>query len=525
MINPYLDQIQSVLPRLLALYDDDPCSPTYGQGDRRRWAWRILDFGNATFQGAVHGLARLLNHQMLPSWISAPAILRRIDAMIYGTTTLRYPNGSVEESFPYESSFCVTALVAFDLLSAQKLLHGKAPEDLRKRMLETTRPLIEFLLRAKERHAFISNHLATASAALFKWHSATGETTARDRATQLLHRLLAEQSEEGWFREYQGADPGYQTLCTYYLADIHRSQYYPDLLEPLRRSVQFVWHFCHPDGSFGGLYGSRNTRFYYPAGYEALAGEIPEAEALAQFMRKSIQEQRVVTLLTMDEPNLIPFFNAYSWAATFVEQHQRTPPFSAIPCKEKTIFRRRFREAGLLVDKGNKHYTVISWHKGGVYYHFPHEGTPRIDAGVVLRKTNGTLLSTQAYNPANHMEIHGDTLTVIAPFTILRKHLPTPLQFIVLRGLNLTVMRNPIVLDWVKKLLVWFLITNQRACAITNQRTIDLGPSLTVRDVWSDPEATLTRVETDRPFSAGQMASQGYWQRQDDELQTPLLSP
>ena len=120
--NCYLEQIRRVLPRLLALYDTSSISPTYGQGDRYRWAWKLIDFGNGTFQGAAHGLARLVVSDLLPAELSEAPIMRRIEAMFHGAEVLCRRNGSLEEAFPFESSFCVTALVAFDLLSTVELL-------------------------------------------------------------------------------------------------------------------------------------------------------------------------------------------------------------------------------------------------------------------------------------------------------------------------------------------------------------------------------------------------------------------
>ena len=71
-------------------------------------------------------------------------------------------------------------------------------------------------------------------------------------------------------------------------------------MSSLQRSLAFLWHFAHPDGSFGGHYGSRNTRFYYPAGIASLATAAPEAAALDHFMRQSVAIHRVVTLDTME---------------------------------------------------------------------------------------------------------------------------------------------------------------------------------------------------------------------------------
>jgi hypothetical protein len=323
--NPYLVQIERVLPRLLSLYNRDPISPTLGQGDRLRWAWKLVDFGNGTFQSTAHGLARLLHAGLLPEGLSETSILARITEMFQGAAALRRSNGSLEEALPYESSFCVTALVAFDLLTAVELLGDRLP---RASYLEIVGPMIRFLSWADEHHAFISNHLATAAAALFKWQVLTGEPTEQ-RGRIFLDRILAAQSREGWFREYQGADPGYETLGLYFLADIHQLRPDARLHEALCRSVRFLCHFVHPDGSFGGLYGSRNTRFYYPAGIEMLAGSCPEAAAMARHMRRAIGQHAVVTLDALDAPNLAPMFNAYCWAASLL--HQRTANEDASP--------------------------------------------------------------------------------------------------------------------------------------------------------------------------------------------------
>jgi len=516
--NPYLEQVRRVLPRLLALYDTDPFSGSYGMGDRFRWAWGLIDFANATFQGAAHGLARLLAHGLLPEELSEAAVLRRIDAMVRGAETLRRRNGSLEESFPYESSFCVTALVAYDLLSAVELLGARLDEPHRTRYLDVVRPMIRFLHRADETHAFISNHLATAAAALYKWSALTGED-GEGRGRQLLDRMLGEQSEEGWFREYDGADPGYQTLCTGYLADLHRLRPDLGLLGPLRRSVQFLWHFAHPDGSFGGHYASRNTRFYFPAGLELLAAEIPEAAALARFMRPSIESHRAVTLDVLDEPNLIPMFNAYCWAAVLLEERgdQLPEDIPAVPAASEGTWRRQFPQAGLLIDKGEEHYTIVSFHKGGVCYHFPPGGRGgRIDLGVVARARDGRYYSTQASQPANSVEIDGDRVVVTAPLVAVRKELPTPLQFVLLRLLNVTLMRSGRIGNWVKKALVRRLITGKKAAPVRNRRVIELGADLTIADAWEGESRGFTPVGAGEPFSAVHMASQGYWQRQDD---------
>lgn len=504
-MSAYREQVERVLPRLLALYDRNPVSPTRGLGDRYRWAWKLVDFGNATFQGACHGLARLVVAGSLPEYLPEPAAIDRIQEMIAAAARLQDRDGSVAEAFPHESSFCVTALVAHDVLAAVELLGSR----LEPGSVEAVEPMIRFLERADETHAVISNHLATAVSALVRWHSLTG-SGGLPRAESLVERLLAAQGPEGWFTEYWGADPGYQTLTTHYLADAHGVRPELGLLEPLRRSLQFLWHFAHPDGSFGGLYGSRNTRFLAPGGLEALAGEIPEAAALSLFARRAIAARSVVTLETMDEPNLVPLFNSYCWAAA---EERPLDGGLALPA-EGDPFRRVFGSAGLVVDRGADHYTVVSVHKGGVAHHVGTAGTV-VDAGVVAR-VGERLYSTQSYNAGNTWRETPDGIEVVAQLATASFELPSPLQFAVLRIAAESVLRIERVRLLVKRLLVRRVVTHRDEVTLANRRTIRFGGTLVIADDWVGDPAGFERVPVARPFSALHMASQGYWQVGDD---------
>lgn len=513
--NPYLDEIKRNLPRLLALFDADQTSSSHGMGDRYHWAWGLIDFGNGTFQGAAHGMARLWRAGLWPYLTPKPQFIARIDALFEAAARLTRKDGSLEEAFPHEGSYCVTALIAFDLLCALDLLNTETEEKQQQRWRTIVARMIGYLIRADETHALISNHLATAVAALLRWHRLTGDKQAERKARAQLDKILHHQSDEGWFKEYEGADPGYQTLCTYYLADVHQLR--PDwgLIEPLRRSIQFLWHFAHPDGSFAGLYGSRSTRFYYPAGVLALANEISEAAALSAFMASSIAEQRVVTLSAMDEPNLIPMFNAYAWAAAMVNGPTTAAPTPTLPCQDTQPLRQQFPQAGLWLDRGSAHYTLINTHKGGVVYHFRQGRPPLIDAGVVVCDAKGRYGSSQAHEPHNRVTQHGDQLDITASITAMPKQLPGPFQFMVLRALCMTAFRFAPLREWIKQQLVRTLITRCHHWPVRNQRTIKLGDALKITD-QTDQKSRYRVIQSPGTFVPIHMASQGYWQIQDE---------
>lgn len=496
--------------------DVDRTSESFGMGDRYRWAWGLIDFGNGTFQGAAHGMARLWRAGLWPYGTGRDQFLQRIDALFLGTLRVMRDDGSLEEAFPNEGSFCVTALVAFDLLCAIDLLSYEAPKEMQQQWQDIVHKLIDHLCTADETHALISNHLATAVAALNRWSLLTGDLVTEKRARELLARVLQNQSDEGWFLEYEGADPGYQSLCTYYLADVHSLRPSWGLIEPLTRSIQFLWHFAHPDGSFGGLYGSRCTRFYYPAGVEALAPEVPQAGALAQYMATSIALERVVTLAAMDEPNLVPMFNAYCWAAVLLNEADKTRTLPILPALRGEVFRHSFPRAGLWIDAGPEHYTIVSTHKGGVVAHYRRGDVGFIDAGVVVRNSRDQLGSSQAFSKNNHVLLDGDMLSVESIISPMPKQLPTLLNFIILRMLCITLFRLRPLREWGKKLLVRLLITRQKHWPVRNVRQIQFGSILKVSDKLIH-SAGYRAVQEPGPFVAIHMASQGYWQRQDEE--------
>ncbi|PIR21822.1 MAG: hypothetical protein COV44_11165 [Deltaproteobacteria bacterium CG11_big_fil_rev_8_21_14_0_20_45_16] len=515
-LNPYLVQINQNMPRILALFDTDPTSPTYGIGDRFRWGWKLIDFGNASFQGAAHGFSRLIDAGILPGYISQDSILRRIDEMFLGAKKLTRPNGSLEEAFPFESSFCVTALVAFDLLKSIELLGEHLTEAKRIEYLQIIERYISFLNRSNETHAFISNHLATAAAALFAWSRLTKDLVSK-KGPALLDQILLNQSSEGWFLEYEGADPGYESLCLYYLNDIYLHHHQKELELGLDRSVKFLSHFVHPDGSYGGLYGSRGTRIYCPAAFEALRDKFPLAKSIANRMRKSVEEFKTVTLSAIDEPNLIPYFNSYALAAAEFGKCDRPTPNLPLPCEKLGATQKYFNEAGLFIDAGDKHYSIISTHKGGVVYHFYKSDVRlnQINCGVTAYNDKNDFFTTQLYCHQNQIFIEDNQINIVAKFNKMNKRIPSPLDFILLRILNISVMRIPFFNSLIKRLLVKLLITNKSSIGIENRRIIRLGESLSIEDSFAGTTEYKYLKEI-KKFSGIHMASYGYWQVQDD---------
>lgn len=511
-LNTYQSHVLGRVPQVLASFDANPLSETYGIADRQFWAWKNVDFPNATHQCTIHGLTQLWVAGLFPWVVDEVRQHERINSAIMAIAKCTNRDGSANEAFPHEHSWCVTALSCYDLLKTVQLMTNRADSEQLTSWLTVIEPLARYLTRFDEQHARISNHVATGAAALGLWAVMANDDPARRQAALLTERLIAWQSDEGWYPEYQGADPGYQTLTIGYLSDLHKSLPSHELAHSIRSALGFLSYCVHPDGSFGGNYGSRNTRFFAPGGFHRLAEEFPIASAIATKMAESVHRGQVVTLSSMDTQNLAPFFNSYAVAASVPLGSGMHAP---LPCQTASTWRHVMPSAGLIVDSGPEHYTVISLKKGGVFQHYLRSGQSYIDSGLIVRKSCGKIGSTQLHDDSTIWTLQGNRLEIIAQVRRISNEMPSVLRLLLLRLAAISIMRVHKVREFVKLLLVRRLITHQKSMRVSVRRTIRLGSLLEIENKLEHC-VSATMETAPKSFSSIHMASQGYWQIQDD---------
>ena len=506
MTNIYANNAISALPRVLALFDENPVSKTQGVGDRYFWSWKGRDFANGTFQGAVHGLSCLMVKGLLPKSMHEQRMLERINYIIRGTRSITRHDGSLDEILPFEQSFCVTALVAFDILSALALLNEKLTQKEMDDHLATVEPLINYILNNSEGHGVISNHLAAAIAALVKWQQLT-TVNVSNRVSQLTADLFEGYSPEGWFYEYSGADFGYQTLTLDYLADLDFINQNTKFSHHLKKAIQFLSYGALPNGSFGGTFGSRNTRFLYPAGVELLALKFSEAVPLARFCRQAHKRNSVVSLACLDEPNFITMFNSFCRAAL---THAPLADRGKLPFQSKQ-FLKHLPEAGLTISKIKNNYTVVNWKKGGCFS----SSLTGENFGVVAKNKKTGLFASQISNKGKLIYTKDYKVLIesnLIPFEIIY---PSVLKFLLLRLLCISLMRNRHFNIFVKRVLVKLLVLREKKGVAVARREINLKDS-SYHDYWVENPRLLEFTCVPK-FYATHMASQGYWQLSDDQ--------
>ena len=507
-------QALAAVPRILTLADRNRHSPTYGCFDRNHWQYKIIDFPSGMAQEFVYPLA--LAHELdIPGnpYRADPALRELVLAGMRFAATSAHADGSCDDYFPYEKALGATA---FSLLACAEscLLLGVGDRD-----------VLDFLtlragwLSGREESGVLSNHHALTALALAVTARAAGVPSLLDAARERVALTMTFQDPEGWFTEYQGCDPGYLTMTIAFLARLRRLE--PDLVteEPLVRAARFAAYFSHPDGSFGGEYGSRNTYNFFPHGFELLGREHPDLLDAATRYYGSVARGLGPCL---DDDHIIghhAWSNFLAWQEFVAERPEPAP----LPQG-----RQWFPNAGLLVERRGRAHLVAGLKKGGVFKFFRDDRLVRSDTQVSLRMRDGKRVRTAVAHMQGGCEtgVANGRITVSGSFAWAKQAAMTPFKLVVLRLIMLSGGR--LFPNLVRGLLQRLLIVGRKPAPARFTRTftwqdeeLEITDEVACDD-WSrvtdaavGPDQTSIHVVMSRVFQPGQMAP---WTGLADEL-------
>jgi hypothetical protein len=503
------EQIENACRHLLSEINRDPSSSAYGCFDRRYWAWKLTDFPEATFQRNVAALSWYLHQEKSKNY--SQMLIEAIKSGLAFAFNIQHRDGSFDQAYPNEHSFGATGFLLPDLTVAYLEIRSECNSEEKQSFESGLRKAAEFLARHSEQHSMISNHLAGAALGLFKAGDLFQEKQFLIKGQALLDLILTHQSPEGWLPEYGGADPGYQTLCMYYLAQIYKIKPDEELQNALGMSLGFLKFFAHPDGTFGGEYGSRRTEVYYPGGIGLLANEFSDAASLHKFMLASIEAGNTVTLTDIDMGNTAPLLNSYILA---LESDAELKDAPILPFQEKQ-FDTDFPKAGIAIRSRQNYYLILGASNGGVVKVFNNKtGNLALDdCGVYGVTEKGIILTTQSTCLENPLLANSESLECKSNLCLLKDTLPNPWNYLILRFSNLTFMRFRLLNEFVKKLMVRILIKNNSHQKISRTRVLMLNPqSIEIIDTFTNNgQVRLKRLIQGFKFTAIHMASARYF--------------
>ncbi len=487
------------VPHLVHLVDRNPFSTTYGCFDREYWHYRTLDFPCGMSQELVLPLALLFKNDYPGNrYHNLERVFELAVAGIRFAIKGSRRDGTCDDYFPYERAMGAMVFSTYAAAEAYRILELDDAE------------VVDFFLRRcrhLERHneaGRLSNHQALAALAAFTVYGITGEEWLRRLAQDRAGLALSWQHPtEGWFQEYEGADPGYHTCTIDFLAKYYRLSGDESVLDPLKRAVEFASYFLHPDGSYGGEYGSRNTYHYYPHGFEILA---PFTETAIRMNNAYLQGVEAGRHYAMDDDRLFGHL-VYNW----LQAHDDFHPGNAEPLHGSDPFTRWFPDAGLVCCRKPHYYAVTNLKKGGVTKVFTQSGCVGSDTGVVAQMDDGRVIVSHLLDERHAVQTDAapDRFCVEGVFSVRSSKLATPLKLICFRTINLTFGR--FFPNLLRFLLQKILITGKKRTVYPFHREIrfeDDGVHITdafpdripVRRMAVGPDATSIYVAASNVF-------------------------
>ncbi|MDH5509472.1 MAG: hypothetical protein OEZ32_03860 [Nitrospinota bacterium] len=250
------------VPRALGLCDRDKHSPTYGCVDRAYWNYRTTDMANARMQegGLLFAMAwrqtgvganMFAGKKVMDEWARA--------AWRFWLSR-RNGDGSVNEVYPFERSFCATSFSAAAFVETL-LLAGGAKEW--EKEITQARNTMEWL--CENRNPDVANQMAASALALKGYSVITGDRRFLLAAERRRDEVLKSAYEDGIFGEYGGLDVGYQTIT---MSSMARYMVIGGgdtaVEEALMKGEKLVNERLDEMGRPDSAQNSRNTQFVYP---------------------------------------------------------------------------------------------------------------------------------------------------------------------------------------------------------------------------------------------------------------------
>lgn len=452
------------MPRILALLDKNPYSRTFGSFDRKFWHYKIIDFSSGMQQELVLPLAYVWATPFEGNpYHQCERIRHYIQGAFRYHAQLCHADGSLDDYFPHERALGATAYALAAATEAALRTNLFTARD-----VEAFERSGRFIASCREAGK-LSNHLAIGIAALHNLYRLTQEGSWKSHAYRLADALLAEQHQEGWFPEYEGCDPGYQTVTIEFLARAVFSGFdHPGLVAALDAAVDFVRCFIHPDGSLGGEYGSRNTYNFYPGGFALLSSRSPSArETLFSFFKgfrtgaaNHLVDDGVfqhllssyITTLSSPDPAVA------EWGV----DRALTPAIRLFPGAQLfTIHTSTLTAFGALS-------------KGGVYKIFDGDRLIASDTGFMARLTNGKVLcQNKAGNATGTLQ--ANRIQVQGHLKAFRSKTLSRVAMIGLRALSLLFGRFTAYSQAIRRLMQKVLIYDKEKAAVSFSRILTVG--------------------------------------------------
>lgn len=419
----------SQIPKLLTLLDRNPHSPTYGCFDRNYWHYKILDFPSGMAQEFVWPLALAYDTAFDRNpFFQRSAVRDWVQAGVRFASRSSHPDGSCDDYFPFERA---GGAAAFSLLACVESYRLLGLQD--EQALGFFQRRADWLAHHHETGR-LSNHQALIALGLKLTSGLLGIRRWDAAISERIERVLSWQNEEGWFQEYEGCDPGYNTLTLWCLARLRELAPSPDLDRSIERAVRLALELVHPDGTYGGEYGSRNTYNFFPDAFEVAGRWLPEALTVNDFFLQAVAAGRIPSY---GDDHIIGHhcWNYLLAYRNFVEPRPQT--------KARPRGRVWLKGAGILIDRREGNELYLALNKGGVFKLFRDGALVSSDTQLSIQMRNGVVSRTAVAHLIDdyRFEVSDDLITIEGSMGWAKQELMSPWKLIALRLFMISIGR------------------------------------------------------------------------------------
>jgi hypothetical protein len=218
-------------------------------------------------------------------------ILELIKITMLYWTRIQNRDGSFSEWSIYEHGQPPTSFGLFAMIEAYKLIKNEFDENERKKIEKSFRRAANWLCENSDKTAL--NHETVAIAALYHTYEMFKEEKYLEKITEKINLIKSFLSPDGWIKEIDGPDSGYNSLSLTYLSLYWKSSKDKRVLPIIEKILNFNKYFVYPDGISGGGFNSRFATALWPLGFAIVSNRYEIAKILCYLSLKSVLEGKI----------------------------------------------------------------------------------------------------------------------------------------------------------------------------------------------------------------------------------------
>lgn len=364
MENDFLHLTLKEIPKILTFIDTEEKSDTYGCCYYPYWRGgndpliREPNFVNARWQEIAFTLA-LLYSRGYPSniYFQDHRILKMIKITLLYWSKIQNRDGSFSEWSVYEHGQPPTSFGLFSMIEAYKIIKNEFTRNETFKIKRTFRKAADWLCKNVDKRAL--NHEVVAVSALYSAYTLFKKDHYLKVISEKLKVIMKFQSMEGWLKEIDGPDTGYNLLSLTHLSIYWKMSADSRVLKIMKKILDFNKYFVYPDGVHGGGFNSRFASASWTLGCAILANEYEVAKSLCFISLKSITTGKIKGQHNYTDYQRCVTLYYYLLTYDEIKNIKNKVNLNNIPSFSNKIILKKFPLGEIFIVKNRNYYAVI----------------------------------------------------------------------------------------------------------------------------------------------------------------------